>query len=65
MRLKKFGDNYQHLFTKGEFNNSYCLNTIDFVLKGGFIYDKLSLIKLDVFPCIIVLKIIFIANLKK
>ena len=48
----KFGENYQHLFTKGEFNNSYCLNTIDFVLKGGFIYDKLSLIKLDVFPCI-------------
>ena len=47
----KFGKNYQHLFTKGEFNDSYCINTLDFVLKGGFIYNKLSLIKIDIYPC--------------
>ena len=48
---KKFGDNYQHLFTEKELNNSYCISEFDFVLEGGFIYDKLSLIRLDVFPC--------------
>ena len=48
---KKFGDNYQHLFTEKELNNSYCISAFDFVLEGGFIYDKLSLIRLDVFPC--------------
>ena len=49
---KKFGENYQHLFTEGEFNNSYCLSELDFVLTGGFIYDKLSLIRLDIYPCV-------------
>ena len=49
---KKFGLNYQHLFTEGEFNNSYCLSELDFVLTGGFIYDKLSLIRLDIYPCV-------------
>ena len=48
---KKFGDDYQHLFTKKELNNSYCLNTLDFVLRGGFIYEKLSLIRIDIYPC--------------
>ena len=50
-KQEKFGKNYQHLFTKGEFNNSYCISELDFVLHGGFIYDRLSLIKLDVYPC--------------
>ena len=48
---EKFGKNYQHLFTNGEFNNSYCINALDFILRGGFIYDKLSLIRLDIYPC--------------
>ena len=48
---EKFGSNYQHLFTNGEFNNSYCINNFDFELKGGFIYEKLSLIKIEIFPC--------------
>ena len=50
-KQEKFGKNYQHLFTKGEFNNSYCISNFDFILHGGFIYDKLSLIKLDIYPC--------------
>ena len=49
---KKFGKNYQHLFTDGEFNTSYCIDSFDFVLTGGFIYNKLSLIKMDIFPCV-------------
>ena len=48
---EKFGKNYQYLFTNGEFNNSYCLSKLDFVLHGGFIYDRISLIRLDVYPC--------------
>ena len=48
---EKFGKNYQHLFTHGEFNNSYCISNLDFSLTGGFIYEKFSLIRLDIFPC--------------
>ena len=48
---EKFGSNYQHIFTNGEFNNSYCINNFDFELKGGFIYENLSLINIDIFPC--------------
>ena len=48
---EKFGLDYQHLFTKGEFNNSYCISKLDFDLTGGFIYENLSLIRLDIYPC--------------
>ena len=48
---EKFGSDYQHLFTNGEFNNSYCLSQLDFDLTGGFIYENLSLIRLDIYPC--------------
>ena len=48
---EKFGSNYQHLFTNGEFNNSYCINKFDFDLRGGFIYENISLINIDIFPC--------------
>ena len=48
---KKFGKHYQHLFKKEELNNAYCIDTLDFDLKGGFIYKNLSLIKIDIFPC--------------
>ena len=44
---KKFGSNYKHLFTNGEFNNSYCINKFDFDLRGGFIYENISLINID------------------
>jgi hypothetical protein len=48
---EKFGKNYQYLFKDGEFDNSYCISDFDFILTGGFIYDRLSLIKLELFPC--------------
>ena len=50
-KKEKFGENYQYLFKEGEFNNSYCISNLDFFLTGGFIYDRLSTIKLELFPC--------------
>jgi len=48
---EKFGSDYQHLFTHGEFNNSYCISKLDFDLTGGFIYENLTFIRLDIYPC--------------
>ena len=48
---EKFGSDYQHLFTNGELNNSYCISKFDFDLRGGFIYENISLINIDIFPC--------------
>ena len=39
-KIEKFGKEYQHLFTNGEFDNSYCVENFDIALTGGFIYDK-------------------------
>ena len=50
-QVEKFGKNYQHLFTKGEFDESYCLSELDFALTGGFIYDKFSCIQILIYPC--------------
>ena len=50
-KQEKFGEDYQYLFKEGEFNNSYCLSSLDFILTGGFIYDRLSFIGLEIFPC--------------
>ena len=50
-KQEKFGENYQYLFKNGEFNNSYCLSSLDFILTGGFIYNRLSFIRLEIFPC--------------
>ena len=50
-KVEKFGKNYQHLFTKGEFDESYCLSDLDFALTGGFIYDKFSCIQIMIYPC--------------
>ena len=40
--VKKFGENYEKLFSKDELNNSYCLGDYNLTLSGGFQYDKLS-----------------------
>ena len=48
----KFGKDYQHLLIKGELNNSYCINDLNLTLAGNFKYDKLSYIKIDIYPCI-------------
>ena len=48
---KNFGENYQHLFSKGELNNSYCLKNFNLTLTGGFQYEKMSYITIKIFPC--------------
>ena len=49
---QKFGKIYQHLIEKDEFNNSYCLKDFNLTLRGGFKYNKMSYIKINIFPCV-------------
>ena len=51
-KVKKFGEEYQHLFTEGEFDDSYCVDNFDIALTGGFIYDKFSCIRIQIYPCV-------------
>ena len=51
-KVEKFGKDYQHLFTDGEFDNSYCVENFDIALTGGFIYDKFSCIRIQIYPCV-------------
>ena len=48
-----FGNKYKHLFLKGELSNSYCLKNFDYglTLVGGFKYQKMSYIRIRIFPC--------------
>jgi hypothetical protein len=48
----KFGNDYKNLLVKGELNNSYCLDNINVTLKGGFKYDRISYIRLSIYPCV-------------
>ena len=50
---ENFGENYQHLLFKGELNNSYCLKDFNsnLELAGGFKYEKMSYIRIKIFPC--------------
>ena len=49
-----FGENYQHLFTKNELNNSYCLKDFNYNLffAGGYKYEKFNYIRLRIYPCV-------------
>ena len=49
-----FGENYQHLFTKNELNNSYCLKnfTYNLLFAGGYKYEKFNYIRLRIYPCV-------------
>ena len=49
---ENFGKNYQHLFEKDEFNNSYCLKDFNLSLIGGFKYNKMSYIRINIYPCV-------------
>ena len=48
-----FGKEYQNLFVVGELANSYCLKDFDYnlTLQGGFKYEKMSYIRIKIFPC--------------
>ena len=41
---------YQYLFEN--INNSYCLKNYNLTLKGGFKYNKMSYIKINIYPCV-------------
>ena len=47
----KFGKNYQNLVKNEDLNNSYCLKDFNLTLKGGFKYDKMSYIRINIYPC--------------
>jgi hypothetical protein len=49
---ENFGQDYQKFFLKGELNTSYCLKNFNLTLAGGFKYDKLSYIRIKIFPCV-------------
>ena len=51
-KVEKFGKEYQHLFTKGELDDSYCIDNFDFALTGGFIYSQFSCIRILLYPCV-------------
>ena len=50
---ESFGENYKHLFLKGELSNSYCLKDFNYnlTLVGGFKYERMSYIRIKIFPC--------------
>ena len=50
--INKFGDKYKEIFGSKNLNNSYCLQDFNVTLEGGFKYDKMSLIKINIYPCI-------------
>jgi len=47
-----FGKDYQHLFETNEMNNSYCLKDFNLTLIGGYKYKQMSIIKINVYPCV-------------
>lgn len=49
---ENFGEGYQKFFLDGELNTSYCLKQFNATLAGGFKYDRLSYIRIKIFPCV-------------
>jgi hypothetical protein len=47
-----FEGNYKNIYSKGEFNNSYCLKNYNATLIGGYKYDKMSYIVIKIYPCV-------------
>ena len=50
--ITKFGDYYRDIFDKNELNDSYCIKDINLTLKGGFKYNELSYIRINIYPCV-------------
>ena len=50
--VTKFGGEYQNLFQEEDIYNSYCLKDFNLTLKGGFKFDKMSFIKINIYPCV-------------
>ena len=50
-KIENFGENYKHLFSEGELNNSYCLKQYNLTLAGGYKYDRMSYFRIRIYPC--------------
>ena len=48
---ENFGASYKNLFIKGELNNSYCLKDYNLTLAGGYKYDRMSYLRIRIYPC--------------
>ena len=48
----KFGEEYKKLLVSGELNNSHCVEDINLTLAGGAKYDKISYIRIGIYPCV-------------
>ena len=51
-KYDKLGKNNEYLFESNQLNNSYCLKDFNITLKGGFKYDEMSLIRINIYPCV-------------
>ena len=41
----------EYLFPNSELNNSYCIKDFNLTLKGGYNYDIMNLLRIELFPC--------------
>lgn len=51
-KQEKFGEEYQELLVENELNNSYCIKELNLTLVGDFKFNKMSYIKLEIYPCL-------------
>ena len=51
-KQEKFGEKYQSLLVEGELNNSYCISNINLTISRGSKLDRLSYIKVGIYPCV-------------
>lgn len=51
-REENFGDDYKNLFSESELNNSYCLKNYNLTLIGGYKYDRMSYLRIKIYPCV-------------
>ena len=51
-KRENFEDNYKYNYSNGEFNNSYCLKNYNATLLGGYKYDKMSYLRIKIYPCV-------------
>ena len=49
---EKFGEEYQNLLNNEDLSNSYCLKDLNLTLKGGYNYDRMNYIKINIYPCV-------------
>ena len=48
---KYFGEEFKHSFTEGGLNNSYCLKDFNLTLTGDYKYNRMSNIRIMIYPC--------------